>query len=143
VLDRDDAALDAWGRACRPDKGEGDGIACYNLGSVLERFRHDHTGAARAFAEGCRLSDATACVLDAAFRFASDGPGAEKTFRMASADATHECETNPETCLALSDWYRASHDAKLEAEFRDKARAGLRRQCDSGDAGACRILGVM
>jgi len=138
----DAAARGFFEKVCADATDPDGGLACFNLGTMLRYVDKKPGKAGDAFEKACKVGYVAGCVQQAALLYK------KRPVRAANlADERLELvlkgckEANDgETCLALAEWYRVSGEKKKGKKFKKLGNGQLKKECESGDKGSCRVL---
>ncbi len=140
-LEMDDEAARQMEAGCADEAGTMKGASCFNLGSLNAYARKKPDEAIPWFRAACDAGFAAGCIQWAMLTMAKDEDTARNLADSAMDEATACCRERQdgECCLALADW-NALEEPELSAELRSQGEMFLKKDCDAGKKGACRVL---
>ena len=140
-LEKDDEAARQMEAGCSGDSGTMKGASCFNLGTLNAYARKKPEDAIPWFRAACDSGFAAGCIEWAMLTMGKDEDAARKSADGAMKEATACCRENQdgECCLALANWH-ALEEPELAAELKEQGRLFLKKDCDAGKKGACRVL---
>lgn len=136
------SARQVYGKACRPGEGtKASDDGCLRLGLTKLLVDGDSGSAFEDFDRACSIrSDDDACIWMAALAMSKNPRWAKSYFEPNQVEFVKSCADDPDSCLALSYWYRVNGDQAAAEEFLARARTVYKEDCDAGVKGPCSIL---
>lgn len=139
-LEKDDDAARQMEAGCA-DGGPMKGASCFNLGTLHAFVLKKPDDAIPWFKAACDAGFAAGCVQWGLLTLGKDEDAARKAADSAMEKATACCreQQDGECCLTLADWH-SIEKPELSTELREQGKLFLKKDCDAGKKGACRVL---